>query len=112
MQYVGQTNQQVSKRMKSHRFDINNFDSQSYASNIALHFNSYSHSIEDFSFLPIDVVKDEITRLFKETYWIHKLDKHAFQIIVQCFVVFWQLLFVPIITFLCVCISKGIKTTR
>ena len=45
MQYVGQTNQHVSKRMNSHRFDINNFDSQGYASNIALHFNSYPHSI-------------------------------------------------------------------
>ena len=74
MQYVGQTNQQVSKRMNSHRFDINNFDSQGYASNVALHFNSYPHSIADFSFLPIDVVKDEMTRLCKETYWIHKLD--------------------------------------
>ena len=74
MQYVGQTNQQVSKRMNSHRFDINNFDSQGYASNVALHINSYPHSIADFSFLPIDVVKDEMTRLCKETYWIHKLD--------------------------------------
>ena len=64
----------VSKRMNSHRFDINNFDSQGYASNVALHFNSYPHSIADFSFLPIDVVKDEMTRLCKETYWIHKLD--------------------------------------
>ena len=38
------------------------------------HFNSDSHSIADFSFLPIDVVNDEMTRLCKETYWIHKLD--------------------------------------
>ena len=74
VQYVGQTNQHVSKRMNSHRFDINNFDSQGYASNVALHFNSYPHSIADFSFLPIDVVKDEMTRLCKETYWIYKLD--------------------------------------
>ena len=55
-QYVGQTNQQVSKRMNSHRFDINNYDSEGYATNVALHFNSDSHSIADFSFLPIDVV--------------------------------------------------------
>ena len=47
MQYVGQTNQNVSKR-------IYNFDSQSYASNVALHFNSYPQFIADFSFLPID----------------------------------------------------------
>ena len=63
MQYVGLTNQQVSKRMNSHRFGFNNFDSQSYASNVALHFHSYPHSIADFSFHPIDVVKDEMTRL-------------------------------------------------
>ena len=73
-QYVGQTNQQVSKRMNSHRFDINNYDSEGYATNVALHFNSDSHSIADFSFLPIDVVNDEMTRLCKETYWIHKLE--------------------------------------
>ena len=70
MQYVCQTNQQVSKRTNSHRFDINNFDSQGYASNVALHFNSYPHSIADFSFLPIDIVKDDMTRLCN----IHKLD--------------------------------------
>ena len=74
MQYVGQTNQKVSKRMNSHRFDINNYDCESYASNVASPFNSDSHSIADFSFLPIDVVNDEMTRLCKETYWIHKLD--------------------------------------
>ena len=45
--------------MNSQRFDINSFDSQSYASNVALHFNSYPHSIVDFRLLPIDVVKDE-----------------------------------------------------
>ena len=66
-QYVGQTNQQVSKRMNSHyRFDINNHDSDGYATNAALHFNSDSHSIADFSFLPIDVVNDEMTRLCKD----------------------------------------------
>ena len=67
MQYVGQTNQQVSKRLNSHRFDINSFDSQSYASNVALHFNTYPHFIAGFSCLPIDVVKDEMTCLCKET---------------------------------------------
>ena len=74
MQYVGQTNQQVSKRMNSHRFDINNYDSQGYTSNVASQFNLDSHSITDLSFLPIDVVSNEMTRLCKETYWIHKRD--------------------------------------
>lgn len=74
MQYIGQTNQQVSKRMNSHRFDINTYDGQSYATNVSLHFNSDSHSLTDFRFLPIDVVKNEMDRLCKETYWIHKLD--------------------------------------
>ena len=74
VQYIGQTNQQVSKRMNSHRFDINTYDGQSYATNVALHFNSDSHSLNDFRFLPIDVVKNEMDRLCKKTYWIHKLD--------------------------------------
>ena len=54
--------------MKSYKFYINSFDSQGYASNVTLHFNSYPHFIADFSFLPIDVAKDEMTRLCKETY--------------------------------------------
>ena len=40
MQYIGQTNQKVSKRMNSHRFDINNYDDIGYATNVALHFSS------------------------------------------------------------------------
>ena len=74
MQYVGQTNQHVSKRMNGHRFDIKNYDSQGYATNVTLHFNSDSHSITDFGFLHIDVVSNEMARLCKETHWIHKLE--------------------------------------
>ena len=74
MQYIGQTNQQVSKQMNSHRFDINNYDDQRYATNVVLHFNSDSHSLDDFRFVPIDIVNNEMDRLCKETYWIHKLD--------------------------------------
>ena len=59
--------------MNSHRFDIKNYDSEGYATNVALHFNSDSHSIAEFSFLPIDV-NDEMTRLCKEIYWIDKLE--------------------------------------
>ena len=39
MQYIGQTNQQVSKRMTSHRFDINNYDDQGYAISIQIHIH-------------------------------------------------------------------------
>ena len=74
MQYIGQTNQQVSKHMNSHRFDINNYDDQGYATNVALHFSLDSHSLDDFRFVPIDIVNNEMDRLCKETYWIHKLD--------------------------------------
>ena len=74
-QYVGQTNQQVSKRMNSHRHDIKNYDDScpNYSSNVAVHFNTKNHSIDDFSFMPIDVVHDSMKRLCKETFWIHKL---------------------------------------
>ena len=83
MQYIGQTNQQVSKRMNSHRFDINTYGGQSYATNIALHFNSDSHSLNDFRFLPIDAVKNEMDRLCKETYCscevLNKLKSRGFR---------------------------------
>ena len=74
MQYIGQTNQQLSKRMNSHRFDIYSYDDQGYATNVALHFNSDSHSLDGFRFVPIDIVNNEMARLCKETCWIHKLD--------------------------------------
>ena len=74
MQYIGQTNQQVSRCVNSHRFDINTYDGQGYAINVALHFNSDSRSVDDFRFVPIDVVNNEMDLLCKETYWIHKLD--------------------------------------
>ena len=68
MQYTDQTNQQVSRRMNSHRFDINIYDGQGYATNVALRFNSDSHPFNDFRFVPLDVVNNEIDRLCKETY--------------------------------------------
>ena len=73
IQYVGETKQNVSKRMNSHRFDIRNFSDPTYSSYVATHFNSPSHSIDDFSFMPIDNVCNDFDRLCKETFWIHKL---------------------------------------
>ena len=74
-QYVGQTHQQVSKRMNSHRFDVRNYDEScsSYSSNVAIHFNNNQHTFDDFSFMPIDIIHDNMERLCKETFWIHKL---------------------------------------
>lgn len=73
-QYVGETSQQVSKRMNSHRFDINNYTDPAFSTQVAVHFNTKDHNLADFSFMPIDVVHDKMHRLLKETYWIHKLD--------------------------------------
>ena len=72
--YVGQTNQNVSRRMNSHRFDIKNC-LINLISHVATHFGSLDSecSLSDFSFLPIDVVNNNLDRLCKETFWIHKL---------------------------------------
>ena len=74
VQYVGQTHQLVPKRMNSHKFDIRSICDPSFSSNVAIHFNSAEHSMDDFSFMPIDVVHNNMDRLLKETYWIHRLD--------------------------------------
>ena len=73
LQYVGQTRQKVSQRMNSHKFDIKNFSDPAYASSVATHFNSAGHSIDDFSFQPIDIVDNDMDRLIRETSWIHQL---------------------------------------
>jgi hypothetical protein len=72
-QYVGQTKQPVSKRMNSHRFDINNFSDPEFSTYVSSHFNSTNHTIQDFSFMPIDVKINSNDRLCRETFWIHKL---------------------------------------
>lgn len=70
---MGQTRQQVSKRMNSHRFDICSFTDPAFSSGVATHFNLDDHNASDFSFMPIDIVKNDFDRLCKESFWIHKL---------------------------------------
>ena len=63
----------MSKRMNSHKFDIINFKDPGFSTHVATHFNTDDHSLSDFSFMPIDIVPDDMERLLKETYWIHKM---------------------------------------
>ena len=65
--------QPVAKRMNSHKFDISNFIDPAYSSLVAGHFNKEGHSFKDFTFMPIDIVNNQMDRLCKETFWIHKL---------------------------------------
>ena len=48
----------------------NNYGDRGYTTNVALHFNSDAY----FRFLHIDSVNNEMDRLCKQTYWIHKLE--------------------------------------
>ena len=68
---MGQTHQKVSKRMNSHRFDILHYPES--ITNVSVHFNENGHSVDNFSFTPIDRVENEWPRLLKETYWMHRL---------------------------------------
>ena len=72
MQYIGQPQQQTSRRMNSHIHDINNFTDPLFSTHVASHFNLPDHTIKDFLFVPFDIVDDEFQRLCKESYWIHK----------------------------------------
>jgi len=74
VQYIGQTSQQISKRMNQHRSDIKNYIDKSFSSHVAVHFNNNSHTLQDFSFQPIVIAESEMERLLKETYWIHCLN--------------------------------------
>ena len=71
-QFVGQTHQKVSKRMKSDRCDI--FHHPDCFTNVSVHFNENSHTANDFSFAPTEKVDIEWPRLLKETYWMHRLN--------------------------------------
>ena len=61
----------IKKRMNSHRFDILHYPES--ITNVSVHFNENGHSVDNFSFTPIDKVKNEWPRLLKETYWMHHL---------------------------------------
>ena len=41
---------------------------------VAEHFNSKGHSMNDFSFMPIDKINNNWKRLLKETEWMYKLN--------------------------------------
>ncbi len=74
IQYIGQTSQQLSKRMNQHRSDIKNYIDHNFNSHVVKHFNKSSHTLQHFSFQPIDIVNSDMERLLKETYWIHRLN--------------------------------------
>ena len=65
--------QPVSRRMNNHKFDVSNFTNDGFSSLVASHFNEGTHNMSDFSFMPVDVINNNINRLCKETFWIHKL---------------------------------------
>lgn len=71
LQYVGQTQQKCSQRMNKHKFDIKHFPDT--PTTVSEHFNLPGHTIEDFSFMPIDKVPGNWKRLMKETSWMHRL---------------------------------------
>ena len=62
-QYVGQTHQKCANRMNSHKYYIAHFPD--ILTNVSDHFNSPGHSVQDFSFMPIDKVSNNWKRLFK-----------------------------------------------
>ena len=44
-----------------------NFKDSDFSTHVATHFNADDHSLSDFSFMPIDIVPDDMERLLKET---------------------------------------------
>ena len=59
--------------MNSHKFDVSNFKDPDFSTHVATHFITDDHSLSDFSFMPIDLVPDEMERLLTETKWIRKM---------------------------------------
>ena len=70
-QYVGQTHQKCANYMNNHKFDIVRFPGM--FTNVSEHFNSPGHTIQDFSFMPIEKVENKWNRFLKETSWMHIL---------------------------------------
>ena len=57
--------------MNSHKFDIRHFPNN--ITNVSEHFNSENHSVNDFTFMPIEKVNNNWARLLQETGWMHVL---------------------------------------
>ncbi|GFO28084.1 hypothetical protein PoB_005458900 [Plakobranchus ocellatus] len=70
-QYVGQTCQTLRSRFNHHRFTIHN----DRDTPVAKHFNLIDHNIQHLNIIAIDHFphSNTISRLNKETFWIHTL---------------------------------------
>lgn len=68
-QYVGQTSLTLRDRFTRHRFDIKHKENKA----VANHFNSFGHSMNDCSILPIEAVSNKENLRKREAYWIGKL---------------------------------------
>ena len=56
---------------------------------LAEHFNSKGHSMNDFSFMPIDKINNNWKRLLKETEWMYKRNTVLpGSMIRQCFIIY------------------------
>jgi len=58
--------------MHSHKF-YNKHNPNTFTT-VAEHFNFKGHSMNDFSFMPIDKINNNWKRLLKETEWMYKLN--------------------------------------
>ena len=46
--------------MNVHKFDITDFKDPDFSTHVATHFNAEDHSFSDFSFMPTDIVPDDM----------------------------------------------------
>ena len=59
------------KQKEQSPFDILHYPES--IKNVSVHLNENGHSVDNFSFTPIDKVENEWPRLLIETYWMHRL---------------------------------------
>ena len=62
---MGQTHKKCANRMNIHKYDTTHFPDT--LTNVSDHFNSPGHSVQDFSFMPIDKVSNNCKRLLKKS---------------------------------------------
>ena len=72
-QYVGQTHQKCANRMNSHKYDIAHFPDT--LTNVSEHLNTPGHSVQDFSFMPIDKVEKAFKRNYLDACFRYNFSK-------------------------------------
>ena len=72
LQYIGQTEEQLNKRMRNHRSDVKCKPNSSLAKHLSL--TDHEHNFDELKVTIIEQIPNKESRLERESFWIRELN--------------------------------------